>query len=564
MEGLIQNLTTALGWSIVHSLWQGAALYLIVFGTYLLLPKLKANWKYMLAMLGQATLFVFFAGTFIHYFQWPQTSVPRTEAVSEDLWLYYVQLVHESAPNLEAIFPYMVLAYGLGILLQFVVLTKSYVDLRSLRRNADTRIPANWRTLFTKSLTALNLQKSIGLRLSDSVSVPMMVGFFKPLLLFPLAYVNAMKMEHVEALILHELAHIKRNDYIFNMLKVFFETILFFNPFTWLMSRHIDSYREDACDHIVVQHIESPTAYAQALLEVELFRTVQSPSLVMTSNPDNYKLLTRIKKITNMETKFPNVKQQLFAILLSSLAFVGIAWISPQQEDVTAVSGAKQEVITKEIIRSATTENRVDTVENDLNTETDATSVSSDTNSTRRNADTVIRIQQEINDLASSPEIQKRIAQITIDSKSLTDKTNSPEFKKLIEDIEKGAMHIEKLVNSPEFKKRIDNIEIAGRRVEKVFESEAWKENVARIEVNGKRIEAYFNSPEWKDKVAKIEEQGKKIELYFDSPEWKQKIKKIEESVEKSTEFYNSPEYKELQKKHNEELQRLKAEKGVI
>lgn len=74
-----------------------------------------------------------------------------------------------------------------------------------------------------------------------------------------------MDLQQVEAILLHELAHIKRNDYLYNLVNVVIETLLFFNPFVWLLTKHIQTEREHACDDVVVTHISSPITYAQAL-----------------------------------------------------------------------------------------------------------------------------------------------------------------------------------------------------------------------------------------------------------------------------------------------------------
>src|SRR5690606_39691728 len=98
-------------------------------------------------------------------------------------------------------------------------------------------------------------------------------------------------------ILLHEIAHIRRHDYLFNIILISIETTLFFNPFIWLVSRHIKVEREQSCDDFVTTHIPNPIIYAKTFLHVEVLRNAHETSQALALSGDNkYDLLNRIKR----------------------------------------------------------------------------------------------------------------------------------------------------------------------------------------------------------------------------------------------------------------------------
>ena len=322
----------------------------------------------------------------------------------------------------------------------------------------------------------------------------MVIGHLKPIILFPVAFVNNLELEQVESIVIHELAHIKRRDYLFNLFKVAMETILFFNPFVWLLSRYIETEREHACDDIVMKWTPSSIAYAQALMSVELLKNTAAPIHAMAAVGKKHHLLHRIQRITNMEKKHINARQHLIAVVLCSFALVTIAWISPTEKQIT---------VAEEITMLPAVENPAVTYQ--------------------------IPASPAAPDYPSFP-------QDTI--KPLLKPEEIPTEHANIKNIEVQAKKIEAYYNSPEWKNKIADIETqAAKKTEEYFNSSEWKAKLADIEENANKIEAYYNSPEWKNKIADIEAQARKAGEYFNSPEWKAKIADIEANAKKMAEY---------------------------
>jgi len=107
--------------------------------------------------------------------------------------------------------------------------------------------------------------KKVSLYFSEHVQIPLTIGYFKPIIIFPIALINNLDTEQVEAILMHELAHIKRHDYLLNILQCIMETILCFNPFVWLISKIIRQEREYCCDDMVMEEEYNNFTYSKAL-----------------------------------------------------------------------------------------------------------------------------------------------------------------------------------------------------------------------------------------------------------------------------------------------------------
>ncbi|ERJ58480.1 M56 family metallopeptidase [Sphingobacterium paucimobilis] len=544
MEALMSSISTALGWSLLHSLWQGAAIYLILFGLYLAIPGLKANTKHNLALTAQLIVFMSFIYTFFNLLDYSFLSGNHIALSEKSKMLFYMEYFQEAQPTIQQYFIYIVPLYLLGILVQSILCANSYLRIKNLKRISNFPVPHTWQQRFYDSIISLGITKDVKLLLSEAIYEPLAMGFFKPVIIFPVAYVNKMSLSEVEALLLHELAHIKRNDYLLNMINIILETILFFNPFIWLMSRHIRTEREQACDDRVVQFFPEPTLYAKALLNVELLKqNANSLRMSLAATGTEHKLLHRIKRITQarMETSYTNLKHQVAASLLVAFTLISVAWTKPNAE---SPANDKKALTTKaDSLSSGTTILPAPAITSltDINLLDDSVKntihplILPDTN----------KMGQQIQEKLKAPEQEAYLVEMEENVRKIEEKFNSPEWLAHIAKIEENARKIEEKYNSPEWKAHIAKIEEDTRKkVEEKFNSPEWKAHIAKIEENARKIEEKYNSPEWLAHIAKIEENARKIEEKYNSPEWKAHIAKIEENARKIEEKYNSPEWK--------------------
>jgi bla regulator protein BlaR1 len=442
--------------------------------------------------------------------------------------------------------------------------------------------------------------------------VPLVIGFFKPVVLFPVALATQLDLKQVEAILIHELSHIRRNDYLINLVKTCIETLLFFNPFVWLTTKFIQIEREHACDDLVVNFTGTPLTYAHALLKLELLKDKQTPALSLAATGKNQHLYQRIKRITDMKTNYMNAKQQFFILTLAIATVISLAWMNPSKK--AAVKSAK--------IKSAATitftplEHQAIANELKAKCDTDSTKKKKQfkmviTNDDGKKTvytskddlpDSIKKKLDELDKKFNSKEWKDKMAKIQFDSKELNKKFNSPEWKEQMAKVHKNADELRKKFDSKEWKEHIAVIQKNAEEMHKKFESKEWKDQMAKVQEHSIEVAKKFNSPEWKDQMAKVQEQSlamakkfnseewktkmakiqqdsEELRKKFNSPEWKEKMEGIRKNAEEMTKKFNSPEwhkkmeelkklqdspeYKELRKKYEQDLEELKKQKGI-
>ena len=115
----------------------------------------------------------------------------------------------------------------------------------------------------------LGVERAVRLLASANVDVPSVVGHFKPVILLPASLISGLTPDEIEAILAHELAHIRRHDYLINLIQTTFETLLFYHPAVWWISREIRRERENCCDDLAVQACGNRVAYARTLAMLE-------------------------------------------------------------------------------------------------------------------------------------------------------------------------------------------------------------------------------------------------------------------------------------------------------
>ncbi|RZL48607.1 MAG: peptidase M56, partial [Pedobacter sp.] len=429
-----------------------------------------------------------------------------------------------------------------GIVFQLIVLLSGYIKLKKLKKANTIQIPAEWGVIFEMTLFQLKIKKKVKFYLSEKVNVPLVIGFLKPVVLFPFTLATQLDAKQVEAILIHELSHIRRNDYLINLIKTFIETLLFFNPFVWLTTKFIHIEREHACDDLVVKATGTPLTYAHALLKLELLKDKQSPALSLAATGKNQHLYQRIKRITDMKTNYMNAKQQFFILTLAIATVASLAWINPTK---------KQEVKTKKktsitLLNTNILEGK--TINEHLHIKADTDSVKTKYGRKKTTQITItddngnVRTYNSVKELPDS--LRKKVERQIYVGDSISAFYNSPEWKNKIAKIELNAKELEKKFNSPEWKDKMAKVEFNAKELEKKFNSPEWKDKMAKVEFNAKELEKKFNSPEWKDKMAKVEFNAKELEKKFNSPEWKDKMAKVEFNAKELEKKFNSPEWK--------------------
>lgn len=171
----------------------------------------------------------------------------------------------------------------------------------------------------------LEINAKIPLIESPHISEPLTLGFWKPVVLFPVGMLLQLTPAQVEALLLHELAHIRRHDYLLNLFQLGLEVCFFYHPLFWLLSREARSRREFCCDEVVMKHTSNPMLYAKTLTDIQLSLLKPTTPYVMNATGKN-RFTERILHIVGISPKQSTRPNLLFVLLLPLLIALSSWW----------------------------------------------------------------------------------------------------------------------------------------------------------------------------------------------------------------------------------------------
>ncbi|GAA4460362.1 hypothetical protein GCM10023093_02860 [Nemorincola caseinilytica] len=327
----ITSLAHSFSYALLYSLWQGLLIYGMLFVVLRALPGMGARTRYSLSFGALAALFIWFADTWESQYsklQGVTVYITRTAANGAVTGLAQPLTANASTPARFDIFreylplvgqyvPIIMMVYSVGLLFMLLRFSINMRQLRSLTSTAASTPATEWTGFVNMWRHNFGISRPVRIMLSERVNVPMMLGALKPVILLPVATINHLTTEQVESIIMHELAHIKRHDYLFNLVQTVVETILFFNPFVWLMSSVIRREREHCCDDLVVSCAADPLHYARALALLEEDR-MNNNSLSLAATGSRNQLFDRIKRI--MEMKKENIAHRRYSLVVVAVA----------------------------------------------------------------------------------------------------------------------------------------------------------------------------------------------------------------------------------------------------
>lgn len=378
MQDLLYNISQVLGITIINSVWQGFIIYLVLRILLLCLPWLKAVIKYNLSVLALLIITAWFAYTFfaeVKTYNWDTTAtvtqqglntvLPANKNAGHDAFVqqspfdYYKNTILYTVKNY---LPYVSILYALGLLINLSQLLVAWSRIRAIKRNLSEALKLQQRV--TQISQQLRIRKYIKVTFTRLIDVPCVIGYFKPILLLPVTLSTQLSPKETEAILLHELAHIKYNDYLINIIQQMIAVLLFFNPFAQMISRMISTERENRCDDIVVQTTGDALLYANALLKLEQSRQIDF-KLALAATGKKYTLFNRIDRIMQAKKPIVNIRHLTLAILIFIGSLASISWLNPEVKNgkivsenaAKAISGIAA-IINKHIITSAIINNR--------------------------------------------------------------------------------------------------------------------------------------------------------------------------------------------------------------
>ena len=310
--------------AMLHSLWQAALLFILYVTVDSFIhknnaPLAKRNFLYI-AITAQLLLFLC---TFLIYF----SGTAGFSALAGT-----IQTLSDSlggGNSIKMITPWIFGIYLFIIAGKLLKAVYNWYQFK-LQFKAGLQKPAVELKLFTElKAYEFGIKRKVKLWLSTSVQTPVTFGYFKPIILLPVALLNNISSRQAETLILHELTHISTNDYLLNWFLITAETIFFFNPFVTSLCKKIKLEREKNCDVNVLSFKYSPALYAETLLQAERMKQL-APVFQLAAVNRKKHLLQRIQfftseKILNQTLRFnmvaPLVGLILFFMLSTAVLF---------------------------------------------------------------------------------------------------------------------------------------------------------------------------------------------------------------------------------------------------
>jgi bla regulator protein BlaR1 len=320
----------ALGWTFIHSLWQSLIVTMVLWVILRCMPRAQAQARYAVSAAALVVIVLAALITWTLSLPTPRNTdlvtvgfVWNTAATPGETSLTWMETVSRTVESNLGI---MLGIWALGAAFFTFRLLAGWYYLARLRAHAIP-VADSWNTLLQDLATKLAMTRPVTLAESAQVQAPIALGYLKPLILVPAGMLSGLTAEEVETILVHELAHIRRHDYLVNLIQLLLEAVFFFNPFVWIISNIIRREREHCCDDIVVTQHGNKLAYAYALTrleEVRLTNTLFALSLAGNKN----QLLNRIKRIMETSAKNYSYRNRVLPVVLLVVGLICASFLT--------------------------------------------------------------------------------------------------------------------------------------------------------------------------------------------------------------------------------------------
>jgi ankyrin repeat protein/beta-lactamase regulating signal transducer with metallopeptidase domain len=341
-----------LGWVLVHFLWQGAVIGIVTWVALIILKKFSAQVRYVFlcfsllfcGLLPCATWVFLDQGSQAHVesavvpdfssVKPPLPAVPLAKpSLASDLASYSVGQRTSSrswSPEatsriIQAALPYLVALWGLGVSALSLRLAYGWTQLQKFCSSGVPLKDQVWTERLTALANRMGLHLTILILESALVEVPTVIGWLRPVILVPATFFTGLPSDQIEAILAHELAHIRRYDYLVNLVQIAIETVLFYHPVVWWISRAIRQEREHCCDDLALQIVGDKIAYATALAALEESRSLPMAITIAATGGSLVERIRRLLGEHKVKTRPKSIRPALLLFVLCVLVSM-ISW----------------------------------------------------------------------------------------------------------------------------------------------------------------------------------------------------------------------------------------------
>jgi TonB family protein len=302
----VSPMVRAIALALVDFVWQGAAIGVATAFVLMLSRRAGAGVRYGIACAGLVAMTITPVLTTAAHLR-TGSSVPVADAsageaspsgtVVTDAGAGHVMQLAGAARFrewLEPRLPAVALTWSAGVLMMAAHLLAGWLRIRRLQRTATLLDASRWPAAVRAMACRFRMTRRVRLFVSSIVDVPAVIGCLRPAILVPASALSGLTPAHLEAILLHELAHVRRGDYLVNVLQCVVEVLLFYHPAVWWVSSQIRREREHCCDDVAAALCADRMTYARALISLEELR---GPVPRLAPGAAGGDLLARIRRL---------------------------------------------------------------------------------------------------------------------------------------------------------------------------------------------------------------------------------------------------------------------------
>jgi beta-lactamase regulating signal transducer with metallopeptidase domain len=277
--------------------------------------------------------FLFLAGVWLTFLlEWNQgmEATEQTYAIAGQEGSFSFLSLHQWRTDLASFLNQnahrIVLAWTLVSLFHAGRMVREVVYIRKLQNRRTRTAEPFWKARMQALAAELGIRKTVSLVESTVVKVPIVIGHFKPLVMVPLGMLNHLPPDEMEAVLLHEMAHIRRHDYLVNYLQRIAESLFFFNPGLLWVSTLLRVEREVCCDEMAIARTGNKRQFVEALIRCKE-HAMQTPGFSLGLFGNRNLLLQRLDRIVSNQNKTLSQMEAAlfgFSLLVLTLIFSGL------------------------------------------------------------------------------------------------------------------------------------------------------------------------------------------------------------------------------------------------